>query len=178
MNTKSISLDRKTALARERLRRRYLPSDVHLLFVGESPPASGRFFYQADSGLYRAIRNVFITALPELRDADFLESFWSLRCYLVDLCGMPVDHLNNEERRHACVVGEVHLSKIMKRLQPSIIITVVLSIAANVERAQGRAKWEGPHFAFPYPGRWHRNRVAFLDALVPLLRAELGKISE
>jgi hypothetical protein len=173
---KSISLERKTALARERLRRRYLPSHVHLLFVGESPPASGRFFYQADSGLYRAIRNAFVIAFPDLRDTDFLESFRSLGCYLADLCGMPVDDLNNEERRHACAAGEVHLSKIIKRLQPAIIITVVLSIARNVDRAQQEAKWTGPHFALPYPGQWHRNRVAFLDAIVPLLRAELGKI--
>jgi len=32
--------------ARERLRKRYRPSPVRILFVGESPPASGRFFYQ------------------------------------------------------------------------------------------------------------------------------------
>src|SRR5687767_7532298 len=41
---------------REQLRLRYRPRDVQLLFVGESKPASGTFFYQADSHLYRAVR--------------------------------------------------------------------------------------------------------------------------
>ena len=41
-----------------------------MLFVGESP-ASGRFFYRADSGLYRAIRQTFLSAFPDLKDADF-----------------------------------------------------------------------------------------------------------
>jgi hypothetical protein len=63
-----------------------------MLFVGESP-ASGRFFYRADSGLYRAIRQTFLSAFPDLKDADFLESFRQLDYYLVDLCGSPVDRL-------------------------------------------------------------------------------------
>lgn len=36
---------------REILRRAWRPVEVQLLFVGESPPFSGRFFYQRDSGL-------------------------------------------------------------------------------------------------------------------------------
>ena len=75
--------------ARERLRRRYRPARVRILFVGEAPPASGRFFYQADSGLYRAVRQTFLSAFPELKRAEFLESFRKLDCYLVDLCRSP-----------------------------------------------------------------------------------------
>jgi hypothetical protein len=44
----------RRAIGREHLRKHYRPDRVRILFVGESPPASGRFFYQADSGLYRA----------------------------------------------------------------------------------------------------------------------------
>ncbi len=42
---------------RERLRRRYFPNPVRILFVGESPPVSGRFFYQADKHCSRKRRN-------------------------------------------------------------------------------------------------------------------------
>jgi hypothetical protein len=73
----------------ERLRRRFRPEKVRILFVGESPPASGRFFYQADSGLYRATRQAFLKAFPDLRERNFLESFRDLGCYLVDLCEPP-----------------------------------------------------------------------------------------
>jgi hypothetical protein len=64
-----------------------------MLFVGESPPASGRFFYNADSGRYCAIRQTLLSAFPDLKDADFLESFRQLDYYLVDFCGSPVDRL-------------------------------------------------------------------------------------
>ena len=171
---KNARVDHKITLARESLRRRYCPSHVRLLFVGESPPASGRFFYQADSGLYRAIRDAFVSALPDLQDADFLESFRDLGCYLVDLCGRPVDRLNGEQRREACVDGELRLSKILGQLQPKTVITVVRSITANVRRAQQRANWRGLHLELPYPGRWHRHRVAFLEAIKPVLLEEFG----
>jgi hypothetical protein len=48
---------------------------VRILFVGEAPPASGRFFYQGDSGLYRAVRETFIAAFPSMPKDDFLNSF-------------------------------------------------------------------------------------------------------
>lgn len=165
----------KTAVARERLRRRYRPTRVRLLFVGEAPPASMRFFYQADSGLYRAIRGTFVSTLPALQGADFLESFRALGCYLVDLCGMPVDRLTRAHRRKACMDGEERLSQTLKQLQPKVVITVVRSIAANVRRSRQRANWRGMHLELPYPGRWKHHRVAFEEALAPVLCRELAK---
>ena len=41
-------------MTNEELRRKYRPGRVRLLFIGESPPASGRFFYRRNSGLYLA----------------------------------------------------------------------------------------------------------------------------
>jgi hypothetical protein len=164
----------KASVARERLRRRYRPKQVRILFVGEAPPASGRFFYQADSGLYRAIRDTFVTAIPALHDADFLESFRSLGCYLVDLCARPVDRLGAKRRRQACIDGEVILVRTLKQLRPRIVVTVVRSIAGNVARARQAASWNGLHLELPYPGRWQQHRIAFKKGLVPILRRELG----
>jgi hypothetical protein len=166
------SIRLRTATARESLRRRYRPKRVRILFVGESPPASGRFFYAADSGLYRAVRGTFLESFPKLESEDFLRAFSALGCYLVDLCGSPVDKLNAKDRRQACVAGETQLSRTIKQLRPEIIVTVVRSIAANVVRAQTHAGWEGTHLALPYPGRWQRNRGIFKDALIPVLRKE------
>ena len=105
-----------------------------MLFVGESPPASGRFFYRADSGLYRAVRQAFREAFPALRERDFLEAFKSSNCYLVDLCGKPVDHLSPAKRIQACRDAEPRLAKTLRRLHPEIVVTVVESIAKNVNR--------------------------------------------
>jgi Uracil DNA glycosylase superfamily len=161
----------KSAAARERLRRSCRPRRVRLLFVGEAPPASGRFFYQEDSGLYRAVREAFIAARPSIADSDFLAAFGRLGCYLVDLCGMPVDRLGQKSRTAARLEGEARLSKSIRRLNPSVIITLTRSIAANVCRAQAKAGWKGEHIELPYPGRWHRHKTEFLRILIPRLRA-------
>jgi hypothetical protein len=168
----------KTTLARERLRRRYRPNAVRILFVGESPPASGRFFYRMDSGLYRAVRDGFVAAFPALGAAGFLESFRDLGCYLVDLCAQPVDRLGKEQRQQACLAGEARLTRSIRRLQPAVIITVVRSIGTNVERARQRANWTGLHVQVSYPGRWHRHRAAFLEALIPVLQREIPVLTK
>jgi hypothetical protein len=160
----------KNAAARERLRASYRPATVRVLFVGEAPPASGRFFYQADSGLYRAVRDAFAGMFPDVRENDFLESFRWLGCYLVDLCDRPVDRLPRNQRVQACLQGEVRLARILKRLRPELVITVVRSISANVSRARRRAGWSGTHIELPYPGRWHHHRAAFIRAIKPVLR--------
>jgi hypothetical protein len=155
---------------KERLRRKYRPAPVKILFVGEAPPASGRFFYQADSGLYRAFRNTFQIVFPALSDAGFLESFREMGCYLVDLCGKPVDHLSNSERRKAYLDGEVRLSRILKELHPQIVIVVVRSIVPNVRRSIEKAGWKGQLLELPYPGRWQHHRITFKEQLLPVLR--------
>jgi hypothetical protein len=66
-----------------------------VLFVGESPPAGGAFFYRANSKLYDATREAFETATPALRrEDDVLAAFQRLGCYLDDLCLAPVNHVD------------------------------------------------------------------------------------
>jgi hypothetical protein len=160
----------KSQAANERLRLSYRPRKVRMLFVGESPPASGKFFYAGNSGLYRAVRHVFLDAIPALDDKDFLETFRVLGCYLVDLCGKPVDRLDSRERKLACMAGEVGLSRTIKRLQPKIIVTLARSIAANVRRAEKLAGWQGQILELPYPGRWKSHREVFAKGLTPILK--------
>jgi hypothetical protein len=158
---------------REKLRLQYRPGQVKLLFIGESPPASGRFFYQADSGLYRAIRDTFQVVDPSITDSNFLDVFQGLGCYLIDLCGRPVDQLEPDERRVACHAGEARLARTITELQPREIVVMVRSIRRNVERAVLRSGWQGPVLELPYPGRWVRHRERFQEGLVPTLRSNL-----
>jgi hypothetical protein len=111
--------DRNALRERENLRRQYRPHKVRILFIGEAPPASGRFFYQADSGLYRAVRDTFIAAFPSLQKDEFLEAFRDLGCYLVDLCGQPVDQLPQHARTSICHAGERRLARTIRELRPS-----------------------------------------------------------
>jgi len=165
--------ERSRRRAQERLRRRYCPETVTALFVGESPPASGRFFYQQDSGLYRAVFAAFQSVDPSIDGVSFLSVFGGAGCYLVDLCADPVDRLDNASRRAACVAGEVSLAVTISRLKPRTIISVVRSIEENVSRAASRACWSGEFLRLPYPGRWTRARAAFCDGLAPSVHALL-----
>lgn len=154
----------------ERLRRHFRPAKLRLLFVGESPPASGRFFYQGDSGLYRAMRDAFQATDPSITDANFLSRFKASGCYLMDLCPEPVDQLDAKARRAACVASEASLTRTIAKLHPPVIATVVRSIEINVRRAANGADWQGKFLHLPYPGRWASHRDVFIRRLV----AELG----
>jgi hypothetical protein len=158
---------------RERMRRRYRPAAVRLLFIGESPPASGRFFYQRDCGLYRAIRDAFRGIDASVTDEGFLTAFQSSGCYLIDTCIEPVDNLDPKSRRAACAASEASLSRRIGSLQPASIVTLLRSIQDNVRRAVALAGWNGPILEVPYPGRWARHREIFVEAMAPQLRGVL-----
>ncbi len=155
---------------RERLRESYRPERVRVLFVGEAPPASGAFFYRKDSGLHRALSTTFEEAFPRLRGHDFLAEFRDLGCYLVDLCGRPVDRLGSRERSEARRMGEARLAGVLRQLRPLAIVVLLRSINENSARAERVAAWSGERIVVPYPGRWVRWRVQFEEILVPALR--------
>ena len=156
----------------ERLRRSFRPAALRLLFVGESPPASGRFFYQGDSGLYRAMREAFQRIDSSITDANFLSRFQASGCYLIDLCPQPVDHLAAKARLAACVTGEASLSRTLVKHHPPIIVTVLRSIESNVRRAATAADWKGSFLHLPYPGRWASHKDVFVRGLAATLDAQ------
>jgi hypothetical protein len=110
----------------ERLRRKYKPARITLLFVGESAPAGGTFFYAQNSTLYREVRAAFETALPEVfgRRDDFLETFRALGCYLDDLCLEPVNNLPRRERREARTRAEPALARRLRRYRPQRVVAI------------------------------------------------------
>ena len=153
-----------------RIRQRYRPDRVRLLFVGESPPASGRFFYNPDSGLYRAIRDTFRLIDPSITDDNFLQKFRASGCYLIDTCPNPVDRMQPRLRLAACLEGEPGLRRTIRRLQPEVIVSLVRSVQPIVSRASAEAGWTGRLIDLPYPGRWIRHREKFVAGLLPELR--------
>jgi hypothetical protein len=138
--------------------------------VGEAPPASGRFFYSRNSGLYRAMRDAFRSVDPAIDDENFLTVFKASGCYLTDLCPEPVDHLDSKLREAARQAGEKLLTRNIAQLQPVTIAPVLHSIARHVVRSATQAGWQGPIIHLPYPGRWNRHRNAFIETLAPALR--------
>ena len=154
----------------ERLRRRYKPDDVRVLFVGESPPAGGTFFYRANSKLYDASREAFERAIPRLaREDDFLCAFARLGCYVEDLALYPVNHLDlrDPERLEARAAGVKPLARRIKPLRPKRFVFVMKAIVDDVRDALDAAGHNGvQRDDLPFPAR-HRDRyVAELADLV------------
>lgn len=154
----------------ERLRRRYKPDDVRVLFVGESPPAGGTFLYRSNSKLYDATREAFERAIPRLaREDDFLSAFGRLGCYVDDLALYPVNHLDLKapERLQARAAGVKPLARRIKPLRPRVAVVVMKAIVNDVRDAleladHGAVKRED----LPFPGR-HRDR--YVEELAELV---------
>jgi hypothetical protein len=118
------------------------------------------------------MRDAFIAVDRTINDENFLKRFQDAGCYLVDLCGSPVDHLDPALRRGACDAAVPRLAKTIAELNPDCLITLVRSIEGAVKTAASRAAWEGNLLHLPYPGRWIRHRKLFTEMLLP----EIGKL--
>lgn len=153
--------------ADERLRRRFRPREIRVLFVGESPPFGGTFFYRANSKLYYATRVGFEAAIPELRkQADFLEAFKRLGCYLEDLSPVPVNHLDlgdRDQRRERRAIRRPGIEPLARRIQPwapRVVAIVVKEIVADAKKALAIADHSGvERVELPFPARHYDRYV-------------------
>jgi len=158
----------------EELRREYRPAQIKLLFIGESPPAGGTFFYKGDSGLARYTRLAFQRAygLPDLAMADFLNSFKGAGCYLDDLCLEPVNRMGASDRRAAWKRAVDPMAKRLREYSPGLIVPILRSIETSVRQAAKRAGIvDHMSPALRYPGMgYHSRYVAELSRLLVELR--------
>jgi len=157
---------------RERLRNSCRPEDLRVLFVGESPPDGGTFFYTADSILFRATREAFSTAIPLLANTDdFLARFQKLGCYLEDLSHDPICKLPRKERRRARNDARLGLARRLRRLPaPKCVVVVVMGIEQDVRAALNRAGMDDlPVYCLRFPV--HRWRESYVSELTGHVRA-------
>ena len=124
------SLIHKYSIARNK----YKPSNVSVLFIAESPPSSGGYFYSEETiGKDHLFRET-MKALefwpidrPMRRGVDkrsMLNKFRSLGFFLIDICESPVDRLSSRERRIATLEGSMTLPGRVEALRPDRILIV------------------------------------------------------
>lgn len=125
----------------ERVRLSFKPAETRLLFVGESRPYGGTFFYNGDSHLARHTQNSFEAAFKRSykSPAAFLAAFKNAGCWLVDLCVEPVNGLKDKPRREICNAGEPALAHILSELRPRTVIGVKVDLERHIRRAIARA---------------------------------------
>lgn len=156
----------------EETRQQFRPARTRVLFIGESRPANGTFFYLGNSNLATYSCQAFRPAgAPALEMSDFLRQFKKQGCYLVDLCPHPVNQLPRMRRRAERENGEEPLARVIAELQPLSIVVVMTGIARNVMRSVRRAKLQDvPVYVLPFPAMRHQH------AYVERLRAALAEL--
>jgi|SRR5262249_48426574 len=111
----------------EIIRARYRPHRITTLFVGESAPVSGAFFYYGNSALARHMETA-LTANGLGGNGEFLEHFKAYGWYLDDLVLVPVDHLPKTQRHAQCIAATSSLADRIAEYRPLAIVSVLLRI--------------------------------------------------
>lgn len=129
---------------KEKIRKKWKPKKIRILFIGESPPEKG-FFYQCNSQLYKAVKEAFERALKKKfqLDESFLKFLKDNGIYLEDLCERPGLHKferkKRKEIRRKCVP---FLTRKLNRLKPEKIVVTMKSIKKYVRDAVEKSKLE------------------------------------
>lgn len=155
----------------EEIRLTYKPERVKVLFMGESAPIAGTFFYKADSlcgYTQKAFAQVFEDAGTKL-GYDFLDYFKAKGCYLDDLCLTPVNALSKVERKSCWQKGVPLLATRLAEYKPDAVITILLGTSDYIGEACDRAKLGNvKRFAIPFAGNGNQGR--YVDELAKILR--------
>jgi hypothetical protein len=144
------------------LRERYKPDKINVLYIAESPPAGGTFFYAKNSNLYRCIRDAFIKVFgsSQINNDNFLDFFETNNCYLDDLCLEPVNDKSDSERIILRHQGIEPLSNRIKSCNPKAIIILMKAIESDVREAIKKSKVDTKNiFPTPFPSGSNENRV-------------------
>jgi hypothetical protein len=139
----------------EAVRARYRPERIKTLFVGESAPHSGKFFYCGDTAMLRHMRSAVELALGE--SDDFLDRFQASGWFLDDLVLMPVNHLTKSQRRALCQAGVESLAHRIAAYRPEAIVSLLIGIKPFVDEAAKKAGSDVPLYVVPFPGVGHQT---------------------
>ena len=152
----------------EATRTRFRPERITTLFIGESAPASGDFFYYGNNAMLGHLRVAVELALG--KSDDFLAAFKAYGWYLDDLVLEPVDKLSLLEREEKCLGAQISLADRIAQYQPLAIVTLLLRISDIVEAAAVAANSTAPRFAVPFPGMGNQKRFkAEMVRIIPTL---------
>ena len=149
----------------EAIRSQYKPEWIVTLFVGESAPVSGAFFYKDDTALAHHMRKAMEAAGFDC-SGDFLSTFKSLGWYLDDLVLEPINDLSPKQRKARHRECQESLRQRIASCRPRAVVSLLLSIRDIVETAAARAAPDARTHAVHFAGFGQQN----------VFRAEMAEI--
>jgi hypothetical protein len=150
----------------EELRKSFRPRRITTLFVGESAPQSGKFFYRGNSSLFYAMQRAF-----EGKET-FLVDFKKNGFYLDDLAPVPINKMESRERSMLRWKSVSSLADRLKDYKPEAIVVVMRAIKPMVLEAMRKADLSYEPYCTPHPafGNWARFHAAMTE-LIDILPA-------
>jgi hypothetical protein len=157
----------------EKRREQFRPKRISALFVGESPPHGGTFFYDKNSKLFFAMQKAFGGA------DTFLEDFKTKGFYLDDLALEPINHLGKADRNAQRWKYVPSLANRIREYGADAIVIVMCAIEPMVLQAisQSGLTYEPHKTAFPANGNQTRfaNEMKSIVPQLPRREATEGK---
>ena len=169
-------------------RNKYKPRNIGVLFIAESPPSSGGYFYAEKTigkdHLFRETMKAlefWPNDRPMRKGYDkrsMLNEFRSLGFFLIDTCEFPVDKLQPRERRLSTIRGGLTLPGRVEALCPDRILIVKKTVFKPVIRALSETGFAGRVLnkePLPFPS--HGNQKKYRTMLRRLLKKRLARTS-
>lgn len=144
------------------------PNIVRVLFVGESRPEGGTFFYNENSNLYRETKKAFNEYFGE--NIFSLDTFKKWNCWLYDICENPVNGLDDHDRRIEILRNIPRLEECIKSVNPKYIVVCKRGDVRNailVSDIMRKYRENDSIFFLPFPscGRQKEYRESLINIL-------------
>ncbi len=157
----------KTIQELEKLRESYKPQKIRCLFVGESIPSNGTFFYTGDSPLFKFTGEAFEEVFAEVKFT--LDLFKEKGFYLFDLAE-PVAGMGYKQKINAVAEGIPKLARFIEAERPDYMLSVKntnLSAVVMANAEVGDIITEEHIFDLPAPifGSHHYYKEKLVEAL-------------
>lgn len=169
-------------------RNKYQPHSISVLFIAESPPSSGGYFYSEETigkdHLFRETMKAlrfWPLGRPMRKGVDkrsMLNEFRSLGFFLIDTCEFPVDKLPPKERRISTIRGATTLPGRVSSLRPRQILIVKKTIFKPAIQALSKTCFADRVLnAKPLPFPSHGNQKKYRTMLRRLVKKKIVRPS-
>lgn len=158
------------------LRNRFKPDNIKLIFLLESPPASGAYFYDSNSleheWLFKAMMKVIGFEIDELNantKTDGLKAFKNAGNILIDASYIPVNQINDDNLRNIAIMEqfdalltELEVLNALKKNIPIILVKSNIFALFNSCLKSKRFNIINEGIVVPFPshgqqGRFHQR---------------------
>jgi hypothetical protein len=157
------------AVTIQEIREGFKPERILLLLVGESPPASGDFFYRGRTQMVRYTATAYEQAHRiQFEDLDAFRAYFKASgAYLDDLVDIPVNKMSAKERRAILANSVEGFAARLQEYQPATVISLLRRIDLYVEKAIQLSGISCAYHCVSFPGNSHQAK--FIEQMQSIL---------